>query len=398
MQPTLQIRSGPFRPRASQLAAAVDWLVTHGVPQTRVADAFQLKAGNVRTIRSRFKRASRQLQSPSELLGSFEDAITEEPYIRIPSKEVQRAVGISSGHDYVVLTHIKERELDSMAKQVEATWLRYAAASTFPGGVAEMSAYIPRLGFPRSTRRIRILALLRQHIAWFFVHNGQARSALDQSRRAVALWLKAYSETRDRSDLAQVSESALIASMARQLCNQPEHSTRLLALAKAAREASGQPESPEHLRQLGVVHLQLGQDDEARKCLKAAMERMRETGDTPVATVEMMGGRQMNLLGSTDWEGARSLFDGASAIFPAGTLQYSINANWAAAVSIATGNAQAIQDGLNLLEKAEATSLRFGHQATIHHLLSATPRLKLPPKLLQPWLRFALYYDAFSDD
>jgi tetratricopeptide (TPR) repeat protein len=333
------------------------------------------------------------------VLAAFEEQLADrQRLIQVPSAELCLELGINPGPDEVVIDRAAEKELDSLESTIEAAWARYASENRFADGFRRMRSFIPRLGLPMSSRRIRLLAKTRHYTAWYLVHSGQARSALDQALRAIALWLKAYAESDDRNDLAELAETALLASMAYQLCNEQERSARLLNLARSARKTAGQAESPEYFRQRGVVYLQLGQDPAARREFITAMERMRDLHDLPLATVEMMGTRQMNLLGTPDWDRAQELLANCSATFPAGTLQYSINVNWTAAVGIATGGPKATHDSLELLRLAEVTAKRFGHQATIHRLLSATPYLKLPPKLLQPWLRFALYYDAFRSE
>lgn len=399
MQPSIRIHPGPFKPRLSQYEAVINWLRPFDVKLKTIAEAIGYRAGNVRTTCSRWKRSNARVPAPPSLsLAQLEGEITEKPYIQFPSRELCKELGISWCHDYVELRDDEKKELDNLEDEIKAAWARYARENRFAEGFLKMRAYIPRLGRPKSARRIRILARLRFSSAWFLVHSGQASSALDQAMRSVGLWRKAYAESDDRYDLAQVAESALLASMACQLRNESVRSMRWLDLAQSAGEASGQRPVPELFRQRGVVHLQLGQDQEARREFKKAMSWMPDVGDISAATVDMMGTRQINLLDPLNWDKAQDILAESRKVFPEDSLQHSINANWTAAVGIATGSPEAVEEAMKSLKSTKHTTKFFGHQATINELLTATPRLKLSPTLLKRWLRFALYHDAFRDE
>ena len=112
----------------------------------------------------------------------------------------------------------------------------------------------------------------------------------------------------------------------------------------------------------------------------------------------MAGAKQIDMLRTPRWDSAQEHLQESLAIFKKNTLHFSMSLNWTAAVGIATQSPIIEREALTLLEQNKDTALLFGHQSTIHRLLSITPALKLNPEVHSQWLRFAMYFNAARDE
>jgi hypothetical protein len=124
-----------------------------------------------------------------------------------------------------------------------------------------------------------------------------------------------------------------------------------------------------------------------------AMDRLNEA-QQPIQLL-MTGRRQTNLLGKVEWERALELATAARQSFGPASLEAGMALHWAVACGFSTGSPSIEQQALDSLDSALEIGSQFGHQATIHQLLSITAELGLDVRLRAAWVRRALYENAF---
>ena len=374
------------RSTVSRFGSAFAWLLAREVPAERIAALFATKAGTVRVAAHRWRKAG-AVQS-----GDW-------PTITVvPTERERKHIGIRQGFDEVVGTSRRRISLESLEARIVNIVERHRADYQFSVALRELCSLLPSIGYPADLRRIHLAALLHQHMAWFLVHSGRCRSAMEQARVARDLWRSAYNESPQRLYADEYVRSALIASHAALLNRQPEEALGILSLATECATQSGAPIGSDHYRQRGVACFQMRQDEQARSFFEkstVAMDRLNEA-QTPVSLL-MTGSRHTNLLGVPDWDSAQELVSLAKADFGAESLEHSMCLHWAAACAFSSDSTAVKTTAMEMLQRRTAPAPHLGHQLTIAKLLSITPELGFDDRLQKAWVRRALYENTVRD-
>jgi len=363
---------------ARNLASEIDLLRSFGLSSSRIAALFDDTPANIRKINSRF-------QFPNEL----------------PVSEVAIPVRSEFKEEFPIYGS-KRQQLEEREWQIEQIFQQHASKFQFHEGARILKELAGALSAPTHPRRIRMLARVHHHIAWFAVQQGHCRSAIFHGERAMNLSRIAYRYSWDKTDLARYVESALVISMAVHLSSEDGtarrelYSLSVLDVARSASEVLRDSRGSEHHRQRGSAFLFLGRDDEARKEFELAMEAMRKNGEAIDENhVQMTGGRFLNLLGKhPDWDNAQELLAKVRQTFGKNSLQHAININCTAAAGLLTGSPHIEQQAISLLKLNASLAGDFGRQATVTKLLSITSELGLSPDQRSRWIRQALRANA----
>ncbi|MGJ5814482.1 hypothetical protein [Paludibaculum fermentans] len=364
----------------SRFGSSFAWLLRREVPADRIAALFATKPGTVRVAAHRWRQQS--------LTGELTwPAIHERP-----TETERRRLGIRPGIDEVVPTRRRRIALEALESRVDSIDSRHRADYHFLDGAKELRTLLPLVGYSADIRRIHLAALIHQHIAWFFVHSGRCRSAMEHAGLARDLWRAAYNESHHQLYADDFVRSALIASQAALLRRWPEDALRLLDVAGEAARQSGASIGSDHYRQRGVAYFQMHLDDRARSFFESAteaMDRMQEA--TKPASLLMTGSRHTSLLGTPNWDSAQETIAQVRGEFGTTSLECSMSLHWATACAFST-DSRAVKAAANHMLHAQlAPASDFGHQQTISKLLSITLDLGLDDRLQKAWARRALY-------
>ena len=374
------------RSTVSRFGSAFAWLLAREVPAERIAALFATKAGTVRVAAHRWRKAE-AVQS------------ADWPTITAAPTERERShIGIRQGFDEVVATRRRRVSLESLEARIVSIVERHRGDYEFSAALQELGSLLPAIGYPADLRRIHLAALLHQHMAWFLVHSGRCRSAMEQSRVARDLWRSAYYESPQRLYADEYVRSALIASHAALLMRQPEEALGILALATECTKQSGAPIGSDHYRQRGVAFFQMRHDEQARSFFEEASEAMDRLSEAqkPVSVL-MTGARHTNLLGVPDWDSAQEIVSLVKADFGTESLEHSMCLHWAAACAFSTDSTAVKTAAVEMLQRRTEPAPHLGHQLTIAKLLSITPELGFDDRLQKAWVRRALYENTVRD-
>ena len=124
--------------------------------------------------------------------------------------------------------------------------------------------------------------------------------------------------------------------------------------------------------------------------------KVAETGEP--ATEGFPGSRHLGLIQPADGEECAAQLAVTAAGSGKNSLAYAVHMHWTVAAGLAS-QVQAWRDtARGMLDTvAESTLARFGHQATVNHLLRSTPKLRLAQEQVPAWVTFALYENAYKD-
>jgi len=393
-QPEIAARLKSYRLPVPEFAPVFHWLHDQaGLTNEEIASAFRIKAGRVRSIRARSGTATEVAPLPGAL-SREEGLLNAGPLIVVPSEELREELGISSEPDYVTFSRTRKDELVALEQRIEQDHARYAAEGRFEDGLSCMRRHISRLGQPHSAHLIRILARLRHHSAWFLVHMGRTRSAIDQARRAMALSAVAYHESDSQTDCMRMAETGLVLSNAYLLRQHPTHALQVLKVVQTIHKEFAKSIGAEYYRQTGTAQLLLGDDAAAEKSFFSAALAMRKSG-APEPVIARTGDRQASILNRPHWAKAEEVFAASTEGVGKHELAYQMSVHWAVVTALATGDQRFVEDAFNLFGPPPLQ--HFGHQATIRHLLELTPRLQLSGQALSRWLRYLMYANVFRD-
>jgi hypothetical protein len=377
------------------LAPVFHWLHDQaGLTWAEIAVAFRITPARLRAIVSRNPSIQERAPLPGSL-DRFEVQLLDGPLVLTPSPELREALGISPDRDEVVYSNKRIEEIKEFELGIETDQQLYASSGRYEDGLLRMRSNIRKLGEPHSALLVRILARLRHHSAWFLVHLGRTRTAIDQARRSMALSATALHECGESIDLIHIADAALILSMAYQLRNMPEASLKVLATVSTIHRRFGTDGGSEYFRQLGTAQMQLLEDDAAVKSLGQSADAGRRDG-LPPATVALNSTRQITLLNRPQWQGSRDTLADATRGIPESDIRYAMNVHWRVATGLATGDAKMVDRAMELL--GPKPPAYFGHQATIRYLLELTPRIGLEGETLKRWIRYLLYANVFRDE
>jgi hypothetical protein len=394
-QPEIAARLRSYRLHVPNFAPVFHWLTENaGLSSEEIAAAFRIRAARVRAIRSRNPYASEGASLPGPLDGA-ELTLIDKPYIVIPSQDLRHELGIAAEPDFVVMSKRRKEEIRRFEQEIESDYAHLAAQWMLEDGLARMRRHIGDVGQPQSALLIRILARLRHHSAWFLLHLGRTRSAIDQARRAMALSSVAFHESGYAADRLRIADTGLVLSMAYLLRNQPKQSLRVLSMVHDIHKESGTDPGAEYHRQRGTALLLNMEDAEAEREFVAAGAKMKRCGYSE-QMVLLYGQRQLNLLNRPNWHGSLETLAGANTGLTPDELLYQMNVHWAVVAGLATGDSDITDAAIELLGTRPPVS--FGHQATIQHLLEVTPRLRLSGETLKRWARYLMYANVFRDE
>jgi hypothetical protein len=393
-QPEIPVRLKSYRLPVPEFAPVFHWLHDQaGLSNVEIASAFRIKAGRVRSIRARSATNTEVAPLPGAL-SREEGLLNAGPLIVVPSEELREELGISFEPDYVTVSRRRKEEIAAFEQNIEQEQARYAAEGRFEDGFSRMRRHISRLGQPHSAHLIRMLARLRHHSAWFLVHMGRTRSAIDQARRAMALSAVAFHESDSQIDCMRIAETGLVLSNAYLLRQHPTHSLKVLRMVRMIHQELGKGIGAEYYRQMGTAQLLLDEDAAAEKSFFSAALATRESG-APERTVLLWGSRQASILNRPNWAKAEEVFIASTDGVSKHELAYQMSVHWAVVTALATGEERIVEDAFNLFGDPPPTHL--GHQATIRYLLELTPRLQLSGQVLSSWLRYLMYSNVFRD-
>jgi tetratricopeptide (TPR) repeat protein len=358
---------------ARNLAVEINLLRRFNIPSKRIAELFQTTDQNIRQI---IKRS----QFPEEL--PF--ALPSEP-IRYSIREQDRIYGM------------KRKKLEEQERLVEELFSDYSSSYQFGEGSKVLRSLLAEISAPTHPRRMRLRARVHHHLAWFAVQQGHCRTAIKNAEMALSISREVYKRTWDSLDLNRYVETSLVLSMATHLSVQSRVQSRerlsleILEVAREAAAAANNPRGSEHYRQIGSALFHLGHESEAHKQLLEAREAAMEKGEAQnESQADVLVGRHLNLIGTPNWEGAQELLANVQTTFGAGSLQYAIHANYAAATALLTKSGNLEADAIELLQRDADLIDQSGRQATVRKLLSITLELKLDQGPRRIWVTHAL--------
>jgi len=393
-QPEIPVRLKSYLLPVPEFAPVFHWLHGHaGLSNEAIGSAFNIKAGRVRSVRARSGTEADVTPLPGAL-SREEGLLNAAPLIVIPAGELRWELGITAEPDYVTFSRRRTEELVALEQLIERDHAEYACEGRFEDGISKMRQHVSRLGQPHSARLIRILARLRHHSAWFLVHMGRTRSAIDQARRAMALSAVAFHESDSHIDCMRMAETGLVLSNAYLLRHCPGHALTVLKTVQILHHEFGKSAGAEYHRQTGTAQLLLGEDAAAERSFLNASLAMRESGASE-QTVLVSGSRQASILNRPNWANAEKVFAGSTDGISKTELAYQMSVHWAVVTALATGDEKIAEDAFSLFGPSPLPC--FGHQATIRHLLQLTPRLQLSGQALSRWLRYLMYSNVFRD-
>jgi tetratricopeptide (TPR) repeat protein len=372
-------RPGPV----AQFHRSISLLLELGIPTATLARLFQTSSDNIRQVR---KRVHEEI-SPSPPLPATDllrDYADEEEWERLRKKAV-------------FSNKLRGRKrLESFENRLQSRFGECAKAEHFAVGALALRNFLPYVANAAHPEVLRLKALVNQHIAWLFVHDGQSENAIHYAREAMASALAAFDESLgDRRFLREYGEAALITSNAMLTAHRPDEALQVLAEADAAVLAREGKIGSEHYRQRATALFQKGEDEAALKRFQDARYAAEQTGDRNPIELQMTSDRQMNVI--RPGKGIAHAFDlceGAKQFFGPHSLEYVMTIHWAAAAAFLTDSDSEIKEAAKLLTEAAPAARQFGHQATTNFLLSITNGLNLPLPKRTSWIRFLLYENS----
>lgn len=354
------------------------------VPSRRIADAFGITEANVNTIRS---RGCSTIGDPGlDLLLRPESALAY--------RDAVERYGIRPTATNLPATR-RSPNLETTAAGLARTIAAHKASHEYLAGAQSLGALRERIGYPRQSGFLWLIARLHAERCWFFCHSGFGVSALRAAVLAVPLLNYLYIETGDREALRHMRECYLAASNASLLRRRPYTARLLLEKAKQVSDRLNDPPGWEWIRQQATACFQLDEIGIAERLYRRTADLSSQSD--PAAT-GFPGRRHLLLLDPTGWEEMGDVIEETGVRAGTGSLEFSVQLHWTAAAAICAGGPAAGLRALELLDQAPSPLFgSFGHQATVNHLLRLTSRLSLPPPARARWVRFVMYENAFRD-
>lgn len=273
------------------------------------------------------------------------------------------------------------------------------SSADYQSDLRRLKQFLPFVGYPANTLRVRILARIHQQMAWLESHLGLSTSSVQEARASIALFQVAFAESGDRGDLKRISQSCLIAANSCLLSHDPQAALRFQNLARQASERVSDCDLSDHHRQRGVALLQIGveHDEEAKSCFMRAASALAESPEPQTdASVLQVGSGNTCILGHGDWDAAMAVYQAIRSSYRAGNLRMIMAATKVAACGLVLDSPSIVSDSIAILNTQRDFAPMFGHQATRIRLLRLTP--ELPARLRRPWTRWALYANGFRND
>jgi hypothetical protein len=369
-----QLQGNPFDPPASRLKPAIQFLRRLDVPASRVAHALGETADNIRHIDVRSYEEAQEISLPVSITDVF-----------------------STPRNRFDPSDISKNKLEQLEEEIQSIRKVHGTAH-LASGYQKLRKLLPYVSSAQMPYVVRVRSILEENLAWFSCHLGLAQTAFFYAKKVMQHRRECYRYSpAEKEHSTSYAGTALVASNALLISNQPLEAISILDLASEANLSSGQRLGSEWYRQLGTALLLLGgQDAFARSLYLKAGQEMERRGDYPHrVSIRMARDRQENLLDpASGWQKALTLLADAKDAFGEFSLEHVMAINWAAAVGLKLDSPSANQYAEELLQGLIGQSLPFEHQGTVAKLLSITPQLNLGPELSDRWIRFALYQNA----
>lgn len=298
--------------------------------------------------------------------------------------------------------HSRSARVEWLSEELTAIRGRHEQAADFDGGLRALTRFRPHLGNPASVSMVRLLARWHEHRAWFAVHSGFTRTAIDSLDVAVRGYQLIYRETRDRNDLTRLASVALIGAHAHLYVNNPAESLRWLKMVRDVSDAGRLPLGSDYYRQLGTAYiLEAGKrpdasTETASRVLAHVPMVMARIDEARSEAQLMFATRQRYLLGTdVNVEGCSALVEIAERCYRPDSLESVIAAHYRAAALLTTDSDHLHALAYSILHDTAARASRFPHQQAVSSLLSLTPRLQLTPSLRRLWVRQVSYLNPY---
>jgi hypothetical protein len=302
----------------------------------------------------------------------------------------------------VEITPRVERALEQRQAEIDAYATEFWSGVRYEAGIAKLRALLPRIGYPAQFRHIRQCARVHELCAETYLHSGKSVDALEEGFRAYHLYRVAFHESDEACDLAQISRLARLLSQMFLLRSEGNLARYYLELHRLAQEQIGEAPRPEYHRQLAVLafaECHPDADQTVRSQLKAAKREMEKTVDygqeKKPHEVKDIGERLLPLLPPLSWEASEELCRFQLCHYPVGDIHVGLNVATTAACGLSIEDAEVQQQALTLLDNYAETASGYRRLETNFALLRLTPRL--PMRIRVPWVRFALYQNAYDD-
>jgi hypothetical protein len=381
-------------PRLPGFAPAIASLLALGLPAQRLAELFGTNSNYIYVLahRGRLDRSHRiaageEVNSKTAIVSLMDDQVLE----------AKRALRIRAEEDGVELTRRKAVKLTWLESQMEEIVSTGRNSYRFLQAAGALQALKPYIGYASESNRLRLAAKLHQHLAWFYSHSGFTSSSIAEATYSIHLYEIVYHNTEDKDALRELGGSCLIGSNSRLIQGQAEAAIATLSVAQEATLAADVALNSEYFQQSGVALFQARQDVTAKKMFECAM---RTTPDSDVKnetmTLKMASDRFLNLIAAPfpRFDDELMLLNEAKKSFGEDSLEAAMCVHWAAACGLCTDSPRAQALALDLILENQSNAARFGHQATIAKLLPIA--LELPVRKRAPWVRFALYQNAYQ--
>jgi hypothetical protein len=308
----------------------------------------------------------------------------------VPAFDVPPGEGATASRSSPARLAALEHRLDELSQHAESQWELSAVA----GQLRRLRA---QLGRPQSVAVFRMRGRLHHQLAWCSLHAGFTQSAVRYALHAVQDHRTVYRETLDPQDLLLLGRTALVLSHAYLMRREPAGAEAFLSLARHAAETARAPAPADLFRQAGVAAFQRRNDRSARLAFgRAALALGDQEPESSALDLYLVSTRHTVAMEPVDWDGAREFFANANAAIGLGSLQLSMTTHWTVAAGLGTDSPRAILECRELLEEIRPVAARFGHQATIHRLLTLTSELRLSASVQGDWIRWVMYANAFA--
>jgi len=361
--------------KISRLPEVVDWLVRGGISLRRIADVTDTTHANARAILSRHRRSRRH-------------GVTRRPAEQ--SVEQSRSRPARRMSDVRRADHCESLQA-ALRRVVRSAWCGH----DFHWGIQELTLLGQYLGYYSQPELVHIAAERQFHLSAFNVHLGRTESAARHAHHAQSQYRRLIDKGDRLRGLRGISAAKELIAHALLLEHRPFAALEALVEVESLSRQHGLTLGAEFHRKRGVALLQISRperDREAARMFRAATEAPHSV-DTPLER-RMSGERHQNLLNQSFDDSAELLRD-AVAHYGEGSLQHSMCLHWSAAIALATDSDDLNQYALDSLANARSVVSQFGHQATIHFLLSRTHGFGVPQRFRKEWVRLALYSNAF---
>lgn len=293
------------------------------VPSRRIADAFGITESNVNTIRSR----------GCSTIGDPGLGLLLRPESALAYRDAVERYGIRPAATNLPPTR-PSPNLETTAAELARTIAAHKASHEYLAAAQSLATLRERIGYPRQSGFLWLIARLHAERCWFFCHSGFGVSALRAAALAVPLLNYLYVESGNKGALQEMRGCYLAASNASLLRRRPHTARLLLEKAKQVSDRLNEPPGWEWVRQQGTASFQLDETDIAERLYRRTAEL---SCDFDPATTGFPGRRHLLLLDPSGWEEMRNTLQETGMRAGTGSLEFSVQLHWTAAAAISAG-------------------------------------------------------------